>query len=200
MSRPPLLVPKLRKKARERLERAARKTSCAKFRDRCRAILWSSEEQLSCSEIARRLGVHLTTVLLWVKDYIRFGFKGLKIGKSPGRPPKMDDEAKAALEYALDHHPRDLGYSLAVWTLAALQDFLRQEIHVSVHIETVRATIKKMGYRHKRPKLSLKHKQNGKDMRRARRERDAALKKASPSRIDTPLSIKTNASSTSTPA
>ena len=47
MSRPPLLVPMLRKKARERLEKAARKTSCAKYRDRCRAILWSSEERLS---------------------------------------------------------------------------------------------------------------------------------------------------------
>ncbi len=199
MSKTMLFVGTLRRNHRERLERAARKTREAKFRDRCRAMLWSSGG-VACSEIASRLSVHPTTVARWIKDYLRFGFDGLKIGKSPGRPPKIDADAKAALSQALDHHPRDLDYSLATWTLGALQDHLRKTVHVHVHIETVRQALKKLGYRHKRPKLSLKHKQDPADVRRARRARNAALKKVSTNPTDTPSSIRTNANSISIPA
>ncbi len=199
MSKTMLFVGKLRKNRRERLERAAHKTREARYRDRCRAILWSADG-VACSEIARRLSVHATTVARWIKDYLRFGFDGLKIGKSPGRPPKIDAEAKAALAHALDHHPRDLDYALATWTLAALQDLLRKTVHVHVHVETVRLALKKLGYRHKRPKLSLKHKQNPTDVRRARRARNAALKKVSTNPTATPSSIRTNANSISIPA
>ena len=199
MSKTMLFVGVLRKKHRERLERAVHKTREARFRDRCRAILWSSDG-VRCSEIAQRLSVDPTTVARWIKDYRRFGFDGLKLGKHPGRPPKIDKDAKASLRHALSHHPRDLGYSLATWTLRALQDHLRKTVHVQVNIETVRQALKKLGYRHKRPKLSLKHKQNPAEVKRARRERDAALKKGLPLPTDTHSFTKTSASSISIPA
>lgn len=199
MSKSMLFVGSLRKSQRDRLERAARKTKDARFRDRCRAMLWSSEGE-RCSQIAQRLSVDPTTVARWMKDYRRFGFAGLKMGKSPGRPPLVDAEARAALVHALDHHPRDLGYELATWTLKALQDYLRKTVHVHVHTETVRKALKKLGYRHKRPKLSLKHRQDPADVKRARRERDAALKKGPPLPTSAPLSTRTSANSISIPA
>lgn len=199
MSQPSLFVKPLRKNHRERLQRAVRETDEGKFRDRCRSILWSSE-RCSCSEIASRLDVHHTTVMRWIQDYQRFGLDGLRVGKSPGRPPKLDEEGLTVLVEALGKHPRDFGYARATWTATLLRDHVFQVIHVYVHPETIRRTLRSIGYRHKRPKLSLKHKQDPKAVRRAKRQRNNAIKKPPQTPSDMSSSIKTSVNSISTPA
>jgi len=198
MSEPVLFVGSLRKNHRERLERAARKTRDAKFRDRCRAMLWSVQ-RCACSEIARRLGVHHTTVMRWIKDYQRFGFDGLKVDMGSGRPSKLGSVGEAVLKDALEKHPREFGYMRATWTAQLLRDHVSKTVHIHVHPETIRRALKRMRYRHKRPKLGLKHKQDQGDVRRARRRRNAALKKRPPTPTSISSSTKTNVSSISIP-
>ncbi len=199
LGHPTLFVAPLRKNHRKRLETALRRSREAKFRDRCRAVLWSSERR-ACSQIAALLGVHHTTVMRWLHDYRRFGFEGLKVGKSPGRPRKLDVEAEAALEAALAQPPRELGYAFNVWTATTLAAHLGATVHIRVHPETVRRALRRLGYGHKRPKLSLKHKQDRKAVRRARQARDAALKKRRKPQSATPSSSKTSANAISIPA
>ncbi len=200
MGRPAtLFVPTLRKKRRERIEKAVSKAEDARFRDRLRAVLWS-EQRMSVPQIAGLLGKDPSTVFLWIKDYLRFGFEGLRLGKSPGRTRSIDAEAEAALTQALDTSPRDLGYRFNTWTTLTLTEHLYQAVHVRVHPETLRRTLKRLGYRYKRPKLSLKHKRNPRAVRQARRERDAALKKGGDTPVATPSSFWTSANSTSIPA
>jgi len=199
MPAPTVFVPTLRKQERLRMQKAARSAQNPKFRDRCRAMLWS-EEGKTTGEIARLLGVNTTTPMRWIKDYLRFGFAGLVPGKSPGRPRAVDVEGEAALRDALRKNPRDLGYRFTRWTAATLAERLYFVTHVCVSPSSVRRALKRLRYRYKRPKLSLKHKQNPKDVRRARRERDAALKKPLPLPTATPSSSRTSASSISIPA
>jgi transposase len=190
---------KLRKTERTRLERAVAKSREPKFRDRCRAVLWSADGR-SIQEIAGLLGVHGSTVWRWLADYRRFGVEGLEVEKPVGRARLLDEEGEAALEEALRHNPRDLGYAFTRWTLPTLVEYLYEAVHVRVSADTVRRALRRLGYRFKRPKLSLKHRQKPWRVRRAKAERRAALKKGQWTRDDTPSSTWTSASSTSIPA
>lgn len=193
-----VFVPRLRKRERERLKRAVAKSREPKFRDRCRAVLWSSEGR-SIREIAALLGVHVSTVWRWFADYGRFGVKGIQVEKPAGRARLIDEDGEAALEEALRHNPRDLGYVFTRWTLPTLVEYVYEAVHVRVSIDTVRRALRRLGYSFKRPKLSLKHRQKPWRVRRARAEREEALKKGRWTRDDTPSSTWTNASSTSIP-
>ena len=199
MPAPTVFVPKLKKKERLRLEKAARLAKNPKLRDRCRAILWS-EEGRTTGEIARLLGLSTTTPMRWIKDYLRFGFVGLVPEKIPGRPRTVDTEGEAVLRSVLKKNPRDLGYLFTRWTTATLAEHLYSVTHTRVSPDSVRRALKRLRYRYKRPKLSLKHKQDPKEVRRATRERNAALKKWQPIPTDMLYSSKTNVSSISIPA
>jgi transposase len=148
----------------------------------------------------RASGVHPSTVWRWFADYRRFGLKGLHVEKPAGRARLIDEDGEAALEEALRRNPQDLGYAFTRWTLPTLVEYLYAAIHVRVSIDTVRRALRRLGYTFKRPKLSLKHKQKPWRVRRARAEREEALKKGQWIRDDTPSSTWTNASSTSIPA
>lgn len=198
MPAPTVFVPTLRKKERLRLQKAARSATNPKLRDRCRAILWS-EERKTTGDIGRLLGLAATTPMRWIKDYLRFGFDGLIPAPIPGRPRSVDAEGEAVLRKALRKNPRDLGYPFTRWTTATLAQHLHSVIHTQVSPAAVGRALKRLGYRYKRPKLSLDHKQDPKEVRRARRERDAALKKSPPNRIASPSSSRTSANSISTP-
>lgn len=198
MPAPTVFVPTLRKKELLRLRKAARSATSPKVRDRSRAILWSQEGKTT-GEIARLLGLNTTTPMRWIKDYLRFGFDGLIPETIPGRPRTVDAEGEAALRDALRKNPHDLGYPFTRWTTATLAEHLRSVIHAQVSPAAVGRALKRLRYRYKRPKLSLKHKQNPKEVRRAKRERNAALKKSPPVPAAVPSSSKTNASSISIP-
>ncbi len=199
MPAPTVFVPTLRKRERLRLQKAARTAKNPKLRDRCRAMLWS-EEGKTTGEIARLLGISTTTPMRWIKDYLRFGFGGLVPEQIPGRPPAVDAEGEIALQAALKKNPRDLGYRFTRWTAATLAEHLYSVTHTHVSPASVGRALKRLRYRYKRPKLSLKHKQDPKEVRRAKRERNAALKKWQPLPAITPSSSRTNASSISIPA
>jgi transposase len=199
MPAPTVFVPLLREKERLRIQKAAHSSSDPKMRERCRAILWS-EEGKTTGEIGRLLDIATTTPMRWIKDYLRFGFASLIPGKSPGRPRMVDAEGEAVLSAAVRKNPRDLGYSFTRWTTATLAEHLRSMIHAPVSPNAVGSALKRLCFRYKRPKLSLKHKQKPWKVRCAKRERNAALKKSLPTLTAMPSSFKTNASSISIPA
>jgi transposase len=63
-----LFVGRLKKRERERLEAAKDTATSAKYRDRCRAILWSAEGK-TVPQIAELLDVHRTTAQRWVNNW-----------------------------------------------------------------------------------------------------------------------------------
>jgi transposase len=194
-----LFVPRLRPNERARINAALKRARDPAYRDRLRAILWS-ESGMKVGEIAGLLGKHSTTAALWIKDYKRFGFKGLAVSKSTGRPPLIDQEGRAVLSHALSVSPRDLGYPFTRWSTFTLAGHLHREAHALVSPDTVRRMLRRMGYRYNRPKLSLKHRQNRRLVKRARHQRDAALKKRCAIPTASSSSSRTRPTSTSIPA
>ena len=172
-----MFVGRLKKRDRNRLESALDGSTDAKYRDRCRAILWSAEGK-GVPEIAELLGVHRTTAQRWVKDYHRFGLEGLEIGKSTGRPPKVDREVEAVILEAVHENPVDLGYPFSRWTASTMSAHVARETHVHMHPATIRRAMKRLRLSYKRPKLTLKHRQDKAARRKAKLARDKAIKKA----------------------
>lgn len=200
MARPSsVFVCPLRHFERSRIQKALKTAFDPQYRDRLDAVLLS-DHGLSCERIGTLLGKHSDTVRLWIKDYQRFGFDGLEVGKSPGRPRMIDRDGEQCLREALEQNPRDMGYRFTRWTLSTLIEHLYQRVHVRVSEPVMSKTLRKMGYSYKRPKHSLKHRQNRRDVARARRERDAALKNPWVLRTGMSSSSKTSANSISIPA
>ncbi len=195
---PVLFIPILKSKERHRLQDQLHRTRDARYSERLRSVLWS-EQGKSVTEISRLLARHPSSVQRWLHDYRHFGVQGLKVGKSPGRPPAIDAEGLECLRQTLGCNRRDFDYPFTRWTAATLATHLYRQTHTRVCELTVLRTMKRMRYRYKRPKLSLRHRQNRRDVNRARIERDAALKKQSAIQTASSLSSKTNASFISTP-
>jgi transposase len=82
-------------------------------------------------------------------------------GRSPrhGRPPKLDARAQAELASALAASPLDYGYPVTTWTVADLADLLAQR-GWTVSRATVSRTLAALGYRYRRPRHDLTHRQD----------------------------------------
>jgi transposase len=199
MAKPSLFVPTLKEKERRRLRNHLHRSHDPHYSAHLTAVLLS-ERRMSVPGIARLLGRHPTSVLQWLKDYRRFGLRGLKVGKSPGRPRKVDEDGEACLEEALASNPRDLGYRFTRWSLGTLAGHLYARLHIRVHPMSVSRALHRMAYAYKRPKHSLRHRQKRWDVARARRERNAALKKLAPAPTVTPSYSRTSVSSICIPA
>jgi len=196
---PVLFIPRLRYKERRRLENHLHRTRDARHADRLRAVLWSEQGQ-STTQMARLLGKHSTTVQRWLHDYLRFGVRGLQPGRSPGRPRLLDADGEECLRQAVLTQPRDLGYRFTRWSAAMLAEHLHRAVHVRVSPFTVCRALHRLRFSYKRPKLSLRHRQNRRAVRWAAAQREAALKKGTGTPTGTSSSLKTSASSISIPA
>jgi transposase len=199
MAKPGLFVSTLRKCERQRLRNHLQRTRDPHYSAHLVAVLLS-EQRMPVSGIARLLGRHPTSIAQWLKDYQRFGLRGLQVGKSPGRPRKVDEEADACLAEALACNPRDLGYRFTRWSLPTLAEHLYRHVHVRVHPMSVSRALHRLRYAYKRPKHSLRHRQKRWDVARARHARNAALKKLAPDPTGTPFCSKTSVSSICIPA
>lgn len=165
---------------------------------RTQAVHFSSQ-RLGVQQIAEIVGRSRVTVTRWLHEFDTHGLPALWPGKSTGRPPKADVEFQAALAEAVEQNPRDLGYPFTRWSVDLLAEHLRRKTHVAVSCSTVYHTLKRLGYRYGCPKLDLKHRQDPKEVARAKRQKRAALKKRKPAPVVVLSRIVTRPSSTSTP-
>jgi transposase len=165
---------------------------------RAQAVHFSSQ-RLTADQIAPIVDRDRSTVFRWLKAFDALGLPALRPGKSPGRPPKADADFQAALGQAVDENPRDLGYPFTRWSVDLLSEHMRRTTHIDVSCSTVYHTLKRLGYRYGCPKLDLKHRQEPKDVARAKRQKARALKKPEPVEVVWRFSTVTRSSSTSTP-
>ena len=149
---------------------------------RAQAVHFSSQG-LKVQQIVEIVGRSRQTVTRWLHEFGGQGLPALWPGKSTGRPPKADAEFQAALAQAVEQNPRDLGYPFTRWSVDLLTEHLRRQTHVSVSRSTVYHTLKRLGYRYGCPKLDLKHRQDPKEVARAKRQKRAALKKRKPAPV-----------------
>jgi transposase len=172
----PFFVRSLSRAERKAIQKLRKRPPNLDVYRRTQAVYFSSQ-RLKVQQIAEIVGRSRLTVTRWLHEFDTHGLPALWPGKSTGRPPKADADFQAALVAAVEQNPQDLGYPFTRWSVDLLGEHLRRKLHVDVSYSTVYNTLKRLGYRYGRPKLDLKHRQDSKDVARAKRQKRAALKK-----------------------
>lgn len=195
----PFFVRRLTRTERTAIRRLRKRPPSHAVFLRAQAVHFSSQ-RLTAEKIAAIVERDRSTVFRWLKAFEARGLPALWPDKSPGRPPTADPDFQAALAKIVEQNPHDLGYSFTRWTVDLLTEHMRRTTHVQVSSSTVYHVLKRLGYRYGCPKLDLKHRQDPKEVARAKRQKARALKKPEPVKVIWRFSTVTRPSSTSTPA
>ena len=140
------------------LRRLTRTDSDPRVRHRADALLLLARGQ-SVEEAARASGCCAKRIRVWRRRFLAEGRAGLADRPRSGRPPSLDAAARALLERALAATPLEHGYPVTTWTLTDLADLLgRHGWHVCT--TTVARTLRALGYRYRRPRHDLTHRQD----------------------------------------
>jgi transposase len=114
---------------------------------------------LSLTRAAAQIGCSRNSLHTWAERYLAEGRNGLLDRPRLGRPRKLDAAACELLETALGASPLDHGYPVTVWTVADLHDLLDRHGY-RVSLPTVYRTLERLGYRYRRPRHDLTHRQD----------------------------------------
>lgn len=88
------------------------------------------------------------------------GYEGLPDKARSGRPTKATEAYIALLEKTLEIEPKEQGYAFTMWTQARLRNYLAQKTNIQLSRSVFQALMQRLGYRYRRPKRDLSHKQD----------------------------------------
>lgn len=114
---------------------------------------------MSVTQAAQSFGCARNSLRRWSQRFLAEGRDGLADRGRRGRPPKLDAAAREVLESALTESPLDYDYPVTTWTVADLTDLLGRQ-GWSVHPVTVYRALHALGYRYRRPRHDLTHRQD----------------------------------------
>jgi transposase len=138
---------------RDELERAVAAERHTRTWKRYRALLLLGEG-LTIQQVAQSLGCAESSIYGWVAHWRDAGIDRLAEGPHPGRARRLDASADQHLHALLGHDPQAHGYAATGWTVPLLRtELARQGWHVADR--TLRRTLKRLGYRWKRPQYVL---------------------------------------------
>jgi transposase len=121
----------------------------------------------SCREVAKVLGVCMDTVTDWKVRWARQGLKSLEDKPRSGRPPTVTAKYLRLLEEAVERGPRAYGYLFSVWSSGRLAAHLERKTKISLRGKRLRIYLRKLGFVYRRPKHTLKGRQNPQEVRAA---------------------------------
>ncbi len=184
--------------AREQLRHLTKTDADPRVRRRAQAVLLASEGH-PLAEVARLFHTAAQRVRVWRERFAQEGRDGLHDRPRGGRPPKLGAAERAFLETALEQGPQAYGLPVTVWSIRDLQALLRRERGVEVSVDTVHRAVHELGYRYRRPRHDLTHRQDAEAVASAKRVLEWLPKKALLSLDDPIWSTWTNARSIPTP-
>lgn len=114
---------------------------------------------MTLQQVANEFGVHLNSVEHWRQCWVKLGLVGLYEGWHSGRPPTLSGEQR-----------RELG-KLAGDEGGSSRSLLRrwhEQKQPSMSRDTLKRYLRRMGFRYKRCRLSLKEKRDDKALERGR--------------------------------
>jgi transposase len=130
-----------------------------RVRRRAHALLLLSEDR-SVVAVARLFETAPHRVRAWRTRFLAGGRQGLADEPRTGRPPKLDTAALAFLEEALEAGPHAYGLPVTIWSIRDLRAVLAVHLGVRVCPATVHRAVQRLGYRYRRPRHDLKHRQD----------------------------------------
>jgi transposase len=184
--------------SRPALKRLMKRDPDPRVRRRAHALLLVAEGR-PLSRIAQLFQTAPHRVRAWRTQFLARGRAGLLDAPRPGRPPKLSPAVLRCLEEALGRSPHDYGLWSTVWTIRDLGALLAHQHGVQVSTATLHRALLNLGYRHRRPRHDLLHRQDPPAVAAARQVLDW-LKNNAPRLLEGfDWSMWTNAKSTSIP-
>lgn len=184
--------------SRPRLKRLMKRDPAPRVRRRAHALLLVAEGR-PLSRIARLFQTAPHRLRAWRTRFLACGRTGLVDAPRPGRPPELSPAALGFLEEALCRSPQDYGLLSTVWTIRDLGALLSHQHGVRVSTATLHRAVWHLGYRHRRPRHDLRHRQDPQAVAAARYVLDWLKKNAPQVLVGFDWSMWTNAKSTSIP-
>ncbi|HEX9038887.1 MAG TPA: helix-turn-helix domain-containing protein [Ktedonobacterales bacterium] len=130
-----------------------------RVRRRAQALL-RVEEGHSQASAARLLHTWAYRVHVWQERFAAEGRTGLVDRPRGGRPPALSDADWAFLEAALDQGPQAYGVPVTIWSIRDLQALLQRERGVEVSVYPVHRAGHTLGFRYRRLRHDLTHRQD----------------------------------------
>jgi transposase len=183
----------------ETLRQLTRTDPDPRVRRRAHGLLLLSEGH-SVSAVARLFATAPHRVRAWRARFLASGRHGLADEPRPGRPPKLDTAALAFLREALEVSPQTYGLPVTIWSIRDLRDVLAHRLGVRVCTATVHRAVQRLGYRYRRPRHDLTHRQDAEAVAAAEEVLTWLRKKAVMPPANCGWSTSTSARSTVIPA
>ena len=134
----------------QELEQVFKRTSDRRLRARCQAVLMAARGRAR-HEIAQDLGIHRTTLRLWLQSYREHGLAGLPIQWASGPRARIPEEVAPRLVAWVKGGPASCGLQRANWTYAELAAYLYQQTGMAVSETTMREFCHRQQIRPYRP-------------------------------------------------
>ena len=99
------------------------------------------------TEAAKIGGVGLQIIRDWVLRFNTRGPDGLRDGKSPGHPPKLNDAQRQAIAGMIESGPIPAVHGVVRWRLIDLAQWIFEEFRITVAKQTLSRELRAMGYR-----------------------------------------------------
>ena len=130
-----------------------------RVRRRAHALLLLTQDY-SVAAVARLFATAPHRVRVWRARFLADGRQGLADEPRTGRPPKLGAAALAFLHEALETGPQAYGLPVTIWSIRDLREVLAHRLGVRVCTATVHRAVQRLGYRYRRPRHDLTHRQD----------------------------------------
>ena len=160
---------------RAHLEQLFKTTNDRRLRDRCQAIVMAHRGRKR-KTIAQDLGVHRTTVRLWLKQYDATGCGGHTIHWGPRQRGRIPETLAPTMQEWVKAGPQGCGLDRANWTYEELATYLYQSTGIAVKRTAMRVFCQRHHIRPYRP--TYRYLRGDPDKQQAAREELTALKKS----------------------
>ncbi len=127
------------------------KGSADLLEDRRRRALALLKTGLSLNEVGRRIHCAASSVMRWFHAWRRGGSRALRVGASPGRPPKLRAAQQRRLLKLLLKGPLAHGYRTNLWTTARIAEVIEREFRVHYHRDHVGRLMHGLDWTHQKP-------------------------------------------------
>jgi transposase len=130
-----------------------------RVRRRAQAVFMLAQGE-SVLAVARWFHTAPHRVRAWREWFLQGGRDRLADDRRTGRPPKLGPAELGLLDEALERGPQAYGWPVTVWSIRDLCEFLWQQRQVRVSVYTVHRAVQALGYRYRRPRHDLRHRQD----------------------------------------
>jgi len=99
------------------------------------------------TEAAKIGGVGLQIIRDWVLRFNVRGADGLRDGKSPGQPAKLNHVQRQAIAAMIESGPIPAAHGVVRWRLIDLAQWIFEEFRITIAKQTLSRELRAMGYR-----------------------------------------------------